>query len=340
MKEGGTARVTSLICIKATAVSVRSRCEAAERERRAHARSFLQTKRPVNIIHGAPSRTHSSKAENKHDCKRNQRDAQNPVRIDQLWEQVPHGWNVRLQDQCISHQHEEETDLDLGAGRRRLEHVLPEEPSGEIHRSWQRRQRDGWQRDPERGLSVRDHCTWWWALVTAVWASQALPGRHRGQNHLLRPDHLLRRKMERAHCHAPPGQHLQRHQEKIRALEQRAERDRHRPRRSLGRRFPHHLGLPGPEVPLTDIRQPVPEERRKPVPEPWQEYGVHAGVQVREGCLRRLHWEVPGSLWSQWNHEVRQELEGWQRRAFCSGAEPPSSGPHRWQRQECVHPAR
>ncbi len=42
MKEGGTARVTSLICIKATAVSVRSRCEAAERERRAHARSFKQ----------------------------------------------------------------------------------------------------------------------------------------------------------------------------------------------------------------------------------------------------------------------------------------------------------
>lgn len=39
MNGGGTARVTSLVCIKATAVSVRSRCEAAKTE--ARARSLL-----------------------------------------------------------------------------------------------------------------------------------------------------------------------------------------------------------------------------------------------------------------------------------------------------------
>lgn len=101
-------------------MSVRSRCEAAEKERERGARTLAPANKETRQHHPrCTSRTRSSKATScNHDRKRNQRHAQNPIRIDQLREQVPHGRDLRLQNQCISHQHEEEADLDPGAGRR------------------------------------------------------------------------------------------------------------------------------------------------------------------------------------------------------------------------------
>ncbi|CAG06315.1 unnamed protein product [Tetraodon nigroviridis] len=116
--------------------------------------------------------------------------------------------------------------------------------------------------------------------------------------------------------------------------------DRHRPRRAVGGGLHDHAGVPRAALPPPDLRQPLPEQRRRARGRRGQEHRLHAGVPLGQGGLQGLRRPVPGPVRALRDHEVREERARGQGRAVRAGAEPPAGGAHRRQRAQRLHPPR